>query len=112
MPTSIQLLIPTGEVLIFPVRASDNMSAGDLRDLVRPFLKAEALEFFWVLAEGGRRLPMYIDEAAHTKGLPINARATALYRGFMALRYGIENADSFPKIAGSAVLFPDGIEWQ
>lgn len=77
--------------------------------LVEPILGGD-LEHVAVL-HNEVRADMFVDDVGQLKGLPVNKRATDIYRlNWMRQHPGI-NADSLPSIVGTAILF-DRIIWR
>lgn len=78
--------------------------------LVEPILgEGEPLEHVAVLVGEARR-DMFVSELGHvaltTRGpLPINFKATEIYRHNWMTQHPDDNPDSLPTIAGTAVLF-------
>lgn len=69
----------------------------------------EPLEHVSVLHDGRRR-DMFVSDLGHmhltTRGpLPINDRATAIYRNNWMTRYPDSDPETLPTIAGTAILF-------
>jgi hypothetical protein len=87
-----------------------------IRALVEPLLGAgEPLEHVSVL-HNGQRCDMFVSEMGHcaltTRGpLPINDKATAIYRNYSLTMAPGMNPEDLPDIAGTAVLFPGRVVW-
>lgn len=81
----------------------------ELAELMK-LLGVENCEHVSVLADfaGGlafKRADMFVDEHGHSKRLPRNEAATAIYRRNALLHQGVKDPESLPWIAGTAVLF-------
>jgi hypothetical protein len=87
-----------------------------IRALVEPLLGAgEPLEHVSVL-HNGQRCDMFVSELGNValtsrEPLPINERATAIYRNYTLTKDPGRFPGGLPAIAGTAVLFPDRIVW-
>jgi len=86
-----------------------------IKALVEPLIGGEPLEHVAVL-HNGRRADMFVSELGHmclaTRGpLPLNDRATAIYRNNWMAQHPSDAPGSLPAIAGVAILF-DRIVWQ
>jgi hypothetical protein len=81
-----------------------------IHGLIDPILGAgEPLEHVSVLHDG-RPADMFVSELGHraltTRGpLPINGRATIIYRHYWMTRFPETDAKGLPTIAGTAILF-------
>lgn len=75
-----------------------------IRDVVKPILNGGELEHVTVL-HGGERLDMFVDDMGHSKSLPLNAEATAIYRNNALSRDPNRDPATMPRIVGVAVLF-------
>lgn len=75
-----------------------------IRNFVKPILKGGELEHVTVLHDG-KYLDMFVDDMGHSKSLPLNAEATAIYRNNARTRDPSRDPETMPRIVGVAVLF-------
>lgn len=80
-----------------------------LENLIKPLLDGGDLEHVTVLYEGERH-DMFIDELGATSlqpgyPLPVNRRATEIYRAAWLAQHPGDDPDDLPAIHGPAVLF-------
>jgi hypothetical protein len=82
-----------------------------LKELITPFLGGAWMERVAVLADfdqaGAPPKPtdMFVDEDGHSKGLPRNEVATAIYRRHWLNQHPGTDPETLPHIVGVAVLF-------
>lgn len=82
----------------------------ELARLIRPILDGKHMEHVTVLHQG-RRADMFIDEGSAVDDLPRNEAATAIYRTIGMADHPSWDADEFPAIYGTAVLFDRRVWW-
>jgi len=110
METSYTLLRTDGSADEHEVDWPDAPSLEEIHALVDPLLgEDEPLEHVSVLYRG-ERCDMFVSELGHVElthrpRLPINPRATAIYRRAWLEAHPEDNPDDLPAIAGVAVLF-------
>lgn len=57
----------------------------------------------------GKHTDMFVDEDGHTKRLPRNEKATAIYRNNWLTKHPNTNLEILPYIVGVAVVFSDRV---
>lgn len=76
-----------------------------LKAIIQPIIgERNDFERVNVLHEG-EHTDMFVDENGQLKGLPLNVRATAIYRNNWLTQRPGTPAESLPTIVGTAVLF-------
>jgi hypothetical protein len=79
-----------------------------LRDLIRSHLGNGYFEHVTILNPFGKipkGLDMFVDEDGHSKGLPINAKATEFYRANWLKQHPEADPNRLPEIVGTAIIF-------
>lgn len=102
--TVITIIRPDGTEETRTVSLADKPSYAVLKPLVEPALDGAWMEHVSVLHDGART-DMFVDEEGLNKGLPFNAKATAIYRASWLKARPNTNPDTLPPIVGTAVLF-------
>lgn len=75
-----------------------------IKALIEPLLDDNPLEHVTVLYDG-ERADMFVDEMGAMKPLPVNERATVIYRTNWLTQHPKADPDSLPAIHGTAILF-------
>lgn len=110
--TLVHLIAPEGSGILTQVTVPDDPCVHDLGELVLPFFPGtKHVQRLYVICDGHQRL-MFVDEAAHERGLPENVAATALYRDWQRKRHPKIDVNTFPTIAGYATVFNDPVVWR
>lgn len=79
-----------------------------LREVMAPYFPNAYTEHVNVLV-GGRYTDMFVDEDGHTKRLPRNEKATAIYRNNWLTQHPNTDPESMACIVGPAVVFSDRV---
>lgn len=87
-----------------------------IEELITPLLDGGLLEHVnvWLTkdyqpSEHGRYTDMFVDEESAIKGLPLNEKATQIYRCNHLTHRPTADAESMPSIYGTAVLFDERV---
>lgn len=104
MQTRIIVMLPTGERSEMSLDLPFDPGFVRLQEIVAPQLggKGSRMERVAVLFEG-KPCDMFVDENGHSRGLPPNAQATAVYHNATKTRG--ESTKDAPIVVGPAVLF-------